>query len=82
MSSMATRHAITALSYQHLSMELAAAWHQAHAMRTLQTAIEQFDPQQAKQMMAASMLLSICEVCCSALACSLQLFVPDLIDRL
>jgi hypothetical protein len=63
-------------------MELAAAGHQAHAMRALQSAIEQFDPLQAKQMMGACMLLSICEVRCSAIPCSLQFFGPDLIDKL
>ncbi|KAI5456939.1 fungal-specific transcription factor domain-containing protein [Mariannaea sp. PMI_226] len=59
--SLATRHAISALSYQHLNMESAAMMHQTSAIRALQAAIENVDPSRAMQMMAASMLLSIFE---------------------
>jgi hypothetical protein len=58
---MAARHAISALSYQHLDVERALL-HQTRAIRALQSAIEYFDPSRATQAMAASMMLSIFEV--------------------
>lgn len=61
-SSLATRHAINALSYQHLHMEKAALLHQTSAIRALQTSINNLDPSQGMLTMAASMLLSIFEV--------------------
>ncbi|KAL6898715.1 fungal-specific transcription factor domain-containing protein [Trichoderma evansii] len=59
--SLASRYAISALSYQHLSMEKAAVMHQMAAIRALQTAIETASPAECMQMMAASMLLNIYE---------------------
>ena len=58
---LAARHAISALSYQHLDVEKALS-HQGSAIRALQMAIEQLDPARAIQTMAASMLLNIFEV--------------------
>ena len=60
--SLATRHAISALSYKHLRQEKLALAHQTSAIRALQTSIEHLDPSLATQVMAASMLLSIFEV--------------------
>jgi hypothetical protein len=59
--SLATRHALAALSYQHLD-KYKAALHQARSIRALQSAIEHFPVSSAMQTMAASMLLSIFEV--------------------
>lgn len=61
--SLASRYAISALSYQHLAMEKAAVMHQMAAIRALQTAIETAKAAECMQMMAASMLLNIYEVC-------------------
>jgi hypothetical protein len=57
----AARHAISALSYQHRDVEKALL-HQTSAIRALQSAIENFDPSRAIQVMAASMMLNIFEV--------------------
>jgi hypothetical protein len=57
----AARHAISALSYQHIDVEKALL-HQTKAIRALQFAIEYFDPSRATQAMAASMMLNIFEV--------------------
>ncbi|KAL7947567.1 fungal-specific transcription factor domain-containing protein [Trichoderma barbatum] len=59
--SLASRCAISALSYQCLGVETAAVMSQTNAIRALQAAIETHDPSQAMQMMAASMLLCIFE---------------------
>lgn len=61
--SLASRYAISALSYQHLAMEKTAMMHQMAAIRALQTAIETASAAECMQMMAASMLLNIYEVC-------------------
>lgn len=66
--SLASRYAISALSYQHLAMEKAAVMHQMAAMRALQTAIETAKAAECMQMMAASMLLNIYEVCAELLS--------------
>ncbi|OIW23748.1 hypothetical protein CONLIGDRAFT_636998 [Coniochaeta ligniaria NRRL 30616] len=58
--SLATRHALSALSYQHLDQHKAVL-HQTKAIRALQSSIEAFPPSRALQTMAASMLLSIFE---------------------
>lgn len=60
--SMATRHAISAISYQHLRLKNEALAHHTTAIHALQASIEDFDPSRAMQMMATSMLLSIFEV--------------------
>lgn len=60
---LAVRHAISALSYQHLAQRHTANLHQATAVRALQGAIESpMQPMQALQSMAASMLLNLYEV--------------------
>ncbi|EHK47090.1 hypothetical protein TRIATDRAFT_306814 [Trichoderma atroviride IMI 206040] len=59
--SLASRYAISALSYQHLAMEKAAVMHQMAAIRALQAAIETAKAAECMQMMAASMLLNIYE---------------------
>jgi hypothetical protein len=71
--SLATRHAISALSYQHLHMKKAAIAHQTSAIIALRMSIEDLRPSQAMQAMAASMLLSIFEV--RNLSLDLQNFV-------
>lgn len=61
----ATRHALTSLSYQHLNMLFEARYHQTRALAALQSSIETLGPtakMQAFQSMAASMLLNIYEV--------------------
>ncbi|KAF2092404.1 hypothetical protein NA57DRAFT_50419 [Rhizodiscina lignyota] len=60
--SLATRHAISALSYQHLSMERTAIMHRTSAIRALQNAIGYLEPSQIIQTTAASMLLSVAEI--------------------
>ncbi len=61
--SLATRHALAALSYQSLGQKHLAYAHQATAIRALQTAIEsRMLPPQSFQAMAASMLLNYHEV--------------------
>ncbi|KAK0710308.1 fungal-specific transcription factor domain-containing protein [Lasiosphaeria miniovina] len=64
----ATRHAIAALSYQHLERRQEALAHHGKALRALQVSIDSLsqlvprtDPVQAFQAMAASMLLNIYE---------------------
>ncbi|KAL7809082.1 fungal-specific transcription factor domain-containing protein [Trichoderma gracile] len=59
--SLASRYAISALSYQHLAMDKTAVMHQTRAIRALQTAIETAAPSECMQLMAASMLLNIYE---------------------
>ncbi|PTB63016.1 hypothetical protein BBK36DRAFT_1171822 [Trichoderma citrinoviride] len=59
--SLASRYAISALSYQHLAMDKTAVMHQTRAIRALQTAIETAAPSECMQLMAASMLLNIFE---------------------
>ncbi|KAL6875812.1 fungal-specific transcription factor domain-containing protein [Trichoderma longibrachiatum] len=59
--SLASRYAISALSYQHLAMDKAAVMHQTRAIRALQAAIETAAPSECMQLMAASMLLNIYE---------------------
>ncbi|KAL7785832.1 fungal-specific transcription factor domain-containing protein [Trichoderma ceciliae] len=59
--SLASRYAISALSYQHLAMDKAAVMHQTSAIRALQAAIETAAPAECMQLMAASMLLNIYE---------------------
>ena len=62
---LATRHALTSLSYQHLDLTVQARYHQVQALAALQMSIESLKPQVAKeafQSMAASMLLNIYEV--------------------
>ncbi|EGR47030.1 uncharacterized protein TRIREDRAFT_109410 [Trichoderma reesei QM6a] len=59
--SLASRYAISALSYQHLAMDQTAVMHQTRAIRALQTAIETVAPSECMQLMAASMLLNIYE---------------------
>ncbi|KAM0261021.1 hypothetical protein ACHAQJ_002460 [Trichoderma viride] len=59
--SLASRYAITALSYQHLAMDKVAVMHQTRAICALQTAIETAVPSECMQLMAASMLLNIYE---------------------
>ncbi|KAK5996189.1 hypothetical protein PT974_04617 [Cladobotryum mycophilum] len=59
--SLASRHALSALSYQHLQRNHDAVAHQTRAIRALQAAIETPNVQQTMQMMTASMLLSIFE---------------------
>ena len=61
-SAMATRHAISAISYQHMSMGEVATMHQLRATSALQEAINDFNPSSSMQMIAASMLLSLFEV--------------------
>lgn len=61
--SLASRYAISALSYQHLAMDKTAVMHQTRAIRALQSAIETAVPSECMQLMAASMLLNIYEVC-------------------
>ncbi|KAB5578900.1 hypothetical protein GE09DRAFT_1091434 [Coniochaeta sp. 2T2.1] len=58
--SLATRHALSALSYQQLDKQKAAL-HQSQAIKALQLAIASFPVSRAWQTMAASMLLSIYE---------------------
>jgi len=61
--SLAARHAISALSNQHLQRNEAAVWHQTKALGALQAAIEgPVETNKALQMMAASLLLNIFEV--------------------
>jgi hypothetical protein len=62
---LATRHAISALSYQHLDKYKASSY-QTSAICALQSSIETLVPSRAIQAMAASMLLSIFEVLSSA----------------
>ncbi|KAH6645304.1 fungal-specific transcription factor domain-containing protein [Truncatella angustata] len=57
---LATRHAISALSYQHLDKDKALVY-QTNAVCALQSSIEALVPSRAIQTMAASMLLSIFE---------------------
>ena len=61
---LATRHALSALSYQTLGQPAYAYAHQTTAIRALQTAIEnpQLQPAQYFQAMAASMLLNYYEI--------------------
>ncbi|KAB5549453.1 hypothetical protein GE09DRAFT_1126523, partial [Coniochaeta sp. 2T2.1] len=59
--SLATRHALSALSYQQLDKQKASL-HQSQAIRSLQLAIATFPASRAWQTMAASMILSIYEV--------------------
>ncbi|EHK18365.1 uncharacterized protein TRIVIDRAFT_77131 [Trichoderma virens Gv29-8] len=59
--SLASRYAISALSYQHLAMDKTAVMHQTRAIRALQAAIETAVPAECMQLMAASMLLNIYE---------------------
>lgn len=61
--SLASRYAISALSYQHMAMAQVAVVQQTNAIRALQAAIETAVPSECMQLMAASMLLNIYEVC-------------------
>ncbi len=62
-ASLATRHAIAALSNQHAGKSVVAMWHQTKALGALQTAIERpVELSSALQMMAASLLLGMSEV--------------------
>jgi hypothetical protein len=66
-SALAARHAIAALSYQHLGEHGVAAVHQTKALSALQTVINTLsfgdvEMTQALRAMAASMLLNIFEV--------------------
>ena len=64
LASTATRSAVSALSFQHMGLETEAATLKLIAFRALQGAIETPVPSvRAMQMIAASMLLSIFEVC-------------------
>lgn len=69
-SALAARHAIAALSYQHLGQREAAVLHQTKALGALQAVINSLssgntENMQAFRAMAASMLLNIFEVCCT-----------------
>ncbi|KFX91311.1 hypothetical protein V490_05979 [Pseudogymnoascus sp. VKM F-3557] len=68
--SLASRCAISALSYYYLGMEMAAAVSKTNALRALQASIEAPELSQAMQMMAASMLLCMFE--------TLDINTPDL----
>lgn len=62
----ALRHALLALSFQYLTLPPMAIQHQNEAMQSLQVTIEKSLPwhkEEAFQAIAASMLLSIYEVC-------------------
>lgn len=66
-SALAARHAITALSYQHLGEHKRAVMHQAKSLHALQAVISRLsagdvEASQALRAMAASMLLNIYEV--------------------
>ena len=62
-ASLAPRHALSAISYQHLGRRDEAMFHQAQALTALQTAISgTIDMTIALQTMASSMLLNIFEV--------------------
>ncbi|EPE02448.1 hypothetical protein F503_00716 [Ophiostoma piceae UAMH 11346] len=61
-SALATRHALSALSFQSVGHKQTAYRHQTMAIRALQTAIEaRMQPAQSFQAMAASMLLNYYE---------------------
>ncbi|KAJ9144113.1 Fungal specific transcription factor domain-containing protein [Pleurostoma richardsiae] len=61
-ASLAPRHALSAISYQHVGRQDQAIAHQTRAMMALQTAIESpVQATKALQMMASSMLLNIFE---------------------
>lgn len=62
---LATRHAISALSFQHVDSDKAIL-HQTYALRALQATIVNFSPSWALKAIAASMLLSLFEVTRSA----------------
>jgi hypothetical protein len=68
-SALAARHAIAALSYQHLGQHEVATVHRTKSLSALQTVINTLsfgdvEMAQALRAMAASMLLNIFEVCC------------------
>jgi len=68
---LATRHAIAAISYQHIGQEEAALTHKTNSINALQRTVDQLtsgsmDTGEAFRAMAASMLLSIFEVCFSS----------------
>lgn len=61
-SSVATRHALTALTYQYMQKQDAANLHQATATHALRCAVESHTASHAMHMMVASMLLCMFEV--------------------
>lgn len=62
LASMASRFAISALSFHYLGKRKEATAQYGSAIRALQASIEALDKTKAMQMMAASMLLCIYEV--------------------
>lgn len=63
--SLAVRYAMNAISYLYLKKPDKAMIHQMHAVSALQGAIDRIlDPRCRAQAIAASLLLSLYEVCC------------------
>lgn len=68
-SSLAVRYAMNAISYLYLGKADEATLHQMHAVAALQGAIDRIkDPRCRAQAIAASLLLSLYEVCSGSAA--------------
>jgi hypothetical protein len=81
-AAIALRHALLALSFQFLVISSKAIQHQNQAIQYLQATIEKslpWDREEALQAIAASMLLSVYEVCSLILPSSLSLSLPVLL---
>lgn len=75
-SSLAVRYAMNAISYLYLKRADEAALHQMHAVAALQGAIDRIkDPRCRAQAIAASLLLSLYEVCICLAALIYAIFI-------